>query len=229
MQGIWQRLFEGTVVAGPGEKLLLDGTICKAHRSATGARGGAAEDIGRARGGLTTKIGASVCAKKQKIVRVILAPGQRNDCVLAAQMLGQAEAITVIADKAFDTDPVQQAGSTRMHRPDPLKGQSPSAEKAQKGSLPPETRHRECLLPGEGFGPHHPTPRQDQHLLPRLHPPRLRYPQHPTRQLPGQGRPTLSVDPRGSRTPGWSSSPAAPGDGRSIPRRAVVPRSWTLP
>src|SRR4051812_27201250 len=82
-----------------------------------------------------------------------------------------------------------------MHRRDPLKGQSPSAEKAQQGSLPPETRHRECLLPGEGFGPHHPTPRQDQHLLPRLHPPRLRYPQHPTRQLPGQGRLTLSVDP----------------------------------
>ena len=78
------------------EKLLLDGTICKAHRSATGARGGAAEDIGRSRGGLTTKIAAAVCATTQKIVRVILAPGQRNDCVLAAQMLGQAEAITVI-------------------------------------------------------------------------------------------------------------------------------------
>jgi transposase len=97
--GIWQRL--------------LEGTICKAHRSATGARGGAAEDIGRSRGGLTTKIGASVCAKTQKIVRVILAPGQRNDCVLAAQMLGQAEAITVIADKAFDTDPVRNELAAR--------------------------------------------------------------------------------------------------------------------
>jgi transposase len=113
VQGIWPRLFEGTVVAEPGEKLLLDGTICKAHRSATGARGGAAEGIGRARGGLTTKIGASVCAKTQKIVRVILAPGQRNDCVLAAQMLGQAEAITVIADKAFDTEPVRNELAAR--------------------------------------------------------------------------------------------------------------------
>src|SRR5690348_4866065 len=105
--GIWQRLFEGTVAAEQVDKLLLDGTICKAHRSATGARGGAAEDIGRSRGGLTTKIGASVCAETQKIVRVILAPGQRNDCVLAAQMLGQAEGMTVIADKAFDTDAVR--------------------------------------------------------------------------------------------------------------------------
>src|SRR4051795_11601421 len=100
MQGIWPRLFEGSVVAEPGEKLLLDGTICKAHRSAAGARGGAEEDIGRSRGGLTTKIGAAVCATTQKVVRVILAPGQRNDCVLAEAMLGPVEGVTVIADKA---------------------------------------------------------------------------------------------------------------------------------
>src|SRR3954447_25588857 len=66
--GIWQRLFAGTVAAEQVDKLLLDGTICKAHRSATGARGGAAEDIGRSRGGLTTKIDAAVCVKTQKIV-----------------------------------------------------------------------------------------------------------------------------------------------------------------
>ena len=36
--GIWQRLFEGTVTAEQVDKRLLDGTICKAHRSATGAR-----------------------------------------------------------------------------------------------------------------------------------------------------------------------------------------------
>jgi transposase len=74
--GIWQCLFEGTVPVEQVEKLMLDGTICKAHRSAAGARGGAEEDIGRSRGGLTTKLGAAVCATTQKIVRVVLAPGQ---------------------------------------------------------------------------------------------------------------------------------------------------------
>jgi transposase len=102
--GIWRKLFEGTVPAGNLGKLMLDGTICKAHRSAAGARGGAEEDVGRSRGGLTTKIGAAVCATTQKVVRVILAPGQRNDCVLAEAMLGPVEGVTVIADKAFDTD-----------------------------------------------------------------------------------------------------------------------------
>jgi transposase len=105
--GIWQWLFEGTVSVEQVEKLMLDGTICKAHRSAAGARGGAEEDIGRSRGGLTTKIGAAVCAETQKIVRVILAPGQRNDCVLAEALLGPVEGVTVIADKAFDTDPIR--------------------------------------------------------------------------------------------------------------------------
>jgi transposase len=103
--GIWQRLFDSTVPAGQLEKLMLDGTICKAHRYAAGARGGAEEDIGRSRGGRTTKIGAAVCATTQKVVRVVLAPGQRHDCVLATAMLGPVEGAVVIADKAFDTDP----------------------------------------------------------------------------------------------------------------------------
>jgi transposase len=105
--GIWQWLFEGRVSVEQIEKLMLDGTICKAHRSATGARGGAEEDIARSRGGLTTKLGAAVCATTQKIVRVVLAPGQRNDCVLAEAMLGPVEGVTVIADKAFDIDPIR--------------------------------------------------------------------------------------------------------------------------
>ena len=105
--GIWQWLFEATVPVEQIETLMLDGTICKAHRSASGARGGADEDIGRSRGGLTTKIGAAVCATTQKIVRVFLAPGQRNDCVLAEALLGSIEGASVIADKAFDTDPIR--------------------------------------------------------------------------------------------------------------------------
>src|SRR5215210_4426032 len=60
--GIWQKLFEGTVPVEDLDKVMLDGTICKAPRSAAGARGGAEEDVGGSRGGLTTKIGAAVCA-----------------------------------------------------------------------------------------------------------------------------------------------------------------------
>jgi transposase len=105
--GVWQVLFEGTVPAEQIENLMLDGTITKAHRSATGVRGGAPEAIGRSRGGLTTKIGAAVCATTQKISRVVLAPGQRNDCVLAQALLGSTQGAAVIADKAFATDAIR--------------------------------------------------------------------------------------------------------------------------
>jgi len=98
--GVWQWLFEGTVPAERIETLMLDGSIAKAHRSAAGARAGTEEDIGRSRGGLTTKIGAAVCATTQKIIPVVLAPGQRNDCVLAKTLLGPIEGAAVIADKA---------------------------------------------------------------------------------------------------------------------------------
>jgi hypothetical protein len=40
----------------------------------------------------------------QKILNVTLAPGQRNDCVMALAMLGDIEGVTVIGDRAFDTD-----------------------------------------------------------------------------------------------------------------------------
>jgi transposase len=105
--GTWQFLFEGTVPAERIEKLMLDGTIAKAHRSAAGARGGTDQAIGRSRGGLTTKIGAAVCATTQKIIRVVLAPGQQNDCVLAEALLGPIEGAAIIADKAFDTNAIR--------------------------------------------------------------------------------------------------------------------------
>ena len=57
-------------------------------------------------------------------------------------MLGQAEGVTIIADKAFDTDPVRNdlaaRGCTAVI---PLKGHRRQPKKLNKG-LPPETRRR---------------------------------------------------------------------------------------
>jgi transposase len=195
--GIWQCLFKGTVPVEQVGKLMLDGTICKAHRSAAGARGGAEEDIGRSRGGLTTKLGAAVCATTQKIVRVVLAPGQRNDCVLAAAMLGPIEGATVIADKAFDTDPIRNhlaaRGCTAVIPPKTNRRHPKKLSKA----LPLETWHRECVLPDEGSDSHHPAPRQNERLLRWLPPPRLRRPQYSTQCGSDQEWISLSVDPSG--------------------------------
>ena len=55
---------------------MLDGTICRLIAVPRGRAGVADKDIGRSRGGLTTTIGAAVCATTQKIVRVILVASQ---------------------------------------------------------------------------------------------------------------------------------------------------------
>ena len=54
-QGIWDALFERGIPEDELETVMVDATITKAQRFASGARGGGAEDLGRSRGGLTTK------------------------------------------------------------------------------------------------------------------------------------------------------------------------------
>lgn len=55
-KGVWDRLLQRSQpVAGP-DVLHIDSTAIKCHRTATGARGGGEEAIGRSRGGITTKV-----------------------------------------------------------------------------------------------------------------------------------------------------------------------------
>ena len=59
-QGIWDALFEGGIPEDELETVMVDATITKAQRFASGACGGGEEDLGRSRGGLTSKIHALV-------------------------------------------------------------------------------------------------------------------------------------------------------------------------
>ncbi|HUO97268.1 MAG TPA: IS5 family transposase, partial [Rhizomicrobium sp.] len=63
-RGVWERLFRA--LAGKGHSLqvqMIDSTHIKAHRSASGAKGGQRQAIGRSRGGRNTKIHAIADAK----------------------------------------------------------------------------------------------------------------------------------------------------------------------
>ncbi len=50
-RGLWQKLLQGLVAAEPGGVHLLDSTIAKAHRSASGAKGGPRSRRSAARAG----------------------------------------------------------------------------------------------------------------------------------------------------------------------------------
>ena len=46
-RGVWRDTFEALAQNGEGSLLFIDASIVKAHRAATGATGGLAQDIGR--------------------------------------------------------------------------------------------------------------------------------------------------------------------------------------
>ena len=92
------------------------------HRARASARGrrpqklGEDQAIGRSKGGLTTKIHATVDALGNP-VGFHLTGGQEHDLAGADALLPELEAETLIADKAFDADqrvlePLAEAGKT---------------------------------------------------------------------------------------------------------------------
>jgi transposase len=102
-QGIWDALFESGIPEDELETVMVDATIAKAQRFASGARGGGEEDLGRSRGGLTTKIHVLVDRRGRPLC-YLLTPGQAADCRYAQALLEGVSFAWLIGDRAYDTD-----------------------------------------------------------------------------------------------------------------------------
>jgi transposase len=101
--GIWDELFTASVPEDALETVMVDATITKAQRFASGARGGGEEDLGRSRGGLTSKIHALVDGRGRPLC-YLLTPGQAADCRHAQALLEGVAFAWLIGDRAYDTD-----------------------------------------------------------------------------------------------------------------------------
>jgi transposase len=82
---------------------MLDATICKVQRFASSARGAGEEDLGRSRGGLTTKIHALVDGRGRPLC-FRLTPGQAADCRQAQALLEGLTFERLIGDRGHDAD-----------------------------------------------------------------------------------------------------------------------------
>ena len=82
---------------------MIDSTIVRAHQHSAGAKKSSPDEeaIGRSRGGLSTKIHATVDALGNP-PSFLLTPGQAHDLAGADQLLPEVGAETVIADKGYD-------------------------------------------------------------------------------------------------------------------------------
>ena len=110
LKGVWRRIFEAMSDDPDFEYLIIDTTIVRAHQHAAGNEKKGSEDqaLGRSRGGLSTKIHMAVRGLGCP-VRFTLTAGQKGDAPQAAALIEGLPAEVVMADTAYDADPLRQA------------------------------------------------------------------------------------------------------------------------
>ena len=88
---------------------LIDSTVVKAHRAASGAKGGGEiRPIGISRGGRTTKIHAIVDSKGRPL-SITVTGGQVHDGQVVEEILNTPRSpLAVTADKAYDSEKIRQ-------------------------------------------------------------------------------------------------------------------------
>lgn len=107
-RGVLDRLMACSQPVAAPDVLHIDSTSIKCHRTATGARGGGEEAIGRSRGGLTTKAHHAVDGLGF-IRRQLTSPGQQGDCTQAEALTAGLHPLSVVGDKGYDS------GKAREH------------------------------------------------------------------------------------------------------------------
>jgi len=95
VKGVWDRLLACSQPVAAPDVLHIDSTAIKCHRTATGARGGGEQAIGRSRGGLTSKVHHAVDSLGF-IRRVLATPGQHADCRHAEALTAGLQPVCVV-------------------------------------------------------------------------------------------------------------------------------------
>jgi len=121
---VFAHLFATLVAeAGAPDRLAIDSTPSKAHRSAGSGckKGGTDRGIGNSRGGRHSKVQA-VTDQKGRPVVLVLTAGQVSDFVPAQECLEAApKAAAVIADRGYDSDElrdfIKERGATPVIPP----------------------------------------------------------------------------------------------------------------
>lgn len=115
--GIWNRVLNTLAVDADDEVAIIDASIVRVHMDSVGGKKCGSEQIGRSRGGPTTKIHAVVDGLGNP-TKVALTEGQVHDVTQALEMLKDSRSRWVLADKAYDSNAVVAAidsqGSTAV-------------------------------------------------------------------------------------------------------------------
>lgn len=108
--GVWDRILIAISHRDDANVQMIDSTIVRAHQHASCFKHGASEELGRSRGGLTTKIHAVVDANGLPL-HVAITGGQQHDSLAARARLPSGG--MVLADKAYDAVEIRGFVSSR--------------------------------------------------------------------------------------------------------------------
>src|SRR6516225_9413274 len=126
-RGIWKQIFDQVAVRSRVGLYFIDSTIVKAHRCASGGKGGEKNQaIGISRGGRTTKIHAAVDSKGRPL-NFTVTGGQVHDSQVVEEVLNTPRApLAVGADKAYDSEKARQKIKDEGARPVIPSGTNPT-------------------------------------------------------------------------------------------------------
>jgi transposase len=133
--GLWEQILAEFFMRARGKLWGIDSTSCRVHKHAfVGVKGSDYQDIGTSRGGSNTKIHA-LCDANGRIIDIFLSPGHRHDSNYAELLCDHVpKGITILADKAYDSDRLIQALKERdVKFCIPSKTNPVSARKVNKG------------------------------------------------------------------------------------------------
>ncbi|RMH30632.1 MAG: IS5 family transposase, partial [Planctomycetota bacterium] len=118
-KGVWTDIFHALASAGgPPAQVLIDSSAVKAHRCASGGKGGKrTQAIGRSRGGRTTKIHALSDGECRPIA-FLLTGGQVADCTAGNLLLEQMPPSPILlGDKGYDSNAIRRQVEQRGTMP----------------------------------------------------------------------------------------------------------------
>jgi transposase len=106
--GVWDQIMEALAATHDAAVQMIDTSVVRVHQHGASIAGNREQDMGRSRGGLTSKVHAVVDANGLP-VRLGLSPGEAHDNRLCPVLLaGLRPRTMVLADRGYDADWIRE-------------------------------------------------------------------------------------------------------------------------
>ena len=113
-------MLEALADGGGGNAIqMVDSTVIRAHRCASGVKGDSKPSFGRSRGGFSIKIHARTNAQGLPIA-LLLTPGDANDSTAFNDLMAEydADPAVMLSDKGYDSDAIRDEIDARGGAPE---------------------------------------------------------------------------------------------------------------